>query len=182
MIIGIAGTDGSGKGSVVDHLKDGGFHHYSAREMIVSEIKKRGLDVHRPNMKLVGNAMRAEHGGSVIVKLAIDDSKLSGHADFVIESIRTLDEVELLHKSGGLLLAVDAEQNLRYERIYNRGSETDNITFAQFVEQELAESTSLNPAEQNKISVIKMADYNITNNGTLEELHSQIDEFLQKLT
>jgi dephospho-CoA kinase len=181
MIIGITGTDGAGKGAVVECLKTKGFTHYSVRSLITAEIEKRGLEIHRPHMKLVGNAMRAEYGGSVMVKTATETAAAAGVVDFVIESLRTVAEVELLHESKGLLLAVDADQHVRYERIYNRGSETDQITFDEFVTQEVSESTSTNVAEQNKVAVMQLADHTIMNDGIIEELHTKVEEWLQGL-
>lgn len=181
MIIGITGTDGAGKGAVVEYLQTKGFTHYSVRSLIVAEIKSRGLEVHRPHMKLVGNDMRARHGGAVMVKTAAETAAAAGVSDFIIESIRTVDEVELLHKHRGLLLAVDADQQIRYKRIYNRGSETDQITFEQFVDQELDESQSQNTAEQNKLAVMSQADHTIMNDGTIAELHVKVEQWLNSL-
>ena len=72
MIIGITGTDGSGKGTVVDYLVSQlGFVHYSSRDLIMQEIEKRGLVPNRANARLVGNALRAEYGPGVIVTKAL---------------------------------------------------------------------------------------------------------------
>ena len=46
--IGITGTLGAGKGTIVDYLvKNRGFVHYSVRAFITEEIKKRGMEVNR---------------------------------------------------------------------------------------------------------------------------------------
>jgi len=181
MIIGITGTDGAGKGAVVECLVAHGFTHYSVRSLIVAEIKSRGLAVDRPNMKLIGNAMRAKHGGAVMVQKAAELAAQAGVVTYVVESLRAVDEVKLLHANGGHLLAVDADQTVRYQRIHDRGSETDQITFAQFVEQEQAESGSQNTAEQNKTAVMQMADHTFYNQGTIKELHQKVEEWLQTL-
>lgn len=181
MVIGITGTDGAGKGAVVEYLKKKKFAHYSVRILITKEIEKRGLEVDRPQMRLIGNAMRNEQGGAVMVKMAADIAEHEGVASYVVESLRAVQEVELLHKNGGTLLAVDADQEVRYDRIHGRGSETDNITFKQFVEQDEIESKSANTAEQNKRAVMEMADHTIMNDGTIEELHSKVEEWLQTL-
>ena len=45
IIIGITGTLGAGKGTIVDYLcKKRGFLHYSVREFLVEEIKNRGSE------------------------------------------------------------------------------------------------------------------------------------------
>ena len=61
MVIGITGTDGSGKGTVVDYLVENkGFTHYSARTFLVAEIEKRGLPMSRNQMRLMANEFRAK--------------------------------------------------------------------------------------------------------------------------
>ena len=62
MIIGITGTLGAGKGTIVECLLEKGFKHYSVREFLVEEICKRGLEVNRNSMVLVANELRARFG------------------------------------------------------------------------------------------------------------------------
>ena len=51
IIIGITGTLGAGKGTIVDYLiKTKGFTHYSVRAFITKEIEKRKLPVNRDSM------------------------------------------------------------------------------------------------------------------------------------
>ena len=62
MIIGITGTNGAGKGTVVDYLVEKkGFTHYSVREALVEEIKKRGLEVNRMTMNEVATDLRRKY-------------------------------------------------------------------------------------------------------------------------
>ncbi len=58
MIIGITGTSGAGKGTVVDYLLKKGFKHYSVRDFLTEEILKRGLEPNRDNMIFVANELR----------------------------------------------------------------------------------------------------------------------------
>lgn len=182
MIIGITGTDGAGKGVVVDYLvKEKGYTHYSARALITEEIEKRGLPIDREHTRLVGNDMRREFGNDVIVRISFEKAKQEGIEKAIIESIRALAEVQYLKEQGGVLLAVDADQHLRYERIVGRGSETDNISFEEFQKQEAIEMNDPDPNGMQKQKVMAMANHTVLNEGTLEELHAQIDEVLQKI-
>ena len=68
LIIGITGTIGAGKGTVVKYLQQKGFQHYSSRKFITQEIKRRGMPVNRDSMAVVANDLRATHSPSYIAE------------------------------------------------------------------------------------------------------------------
>lgn len=175
MIIGITGTNGAGKGTVVDYLvSKKGFKHYSARALIVEEIERRGLPVDRSSMNLVGNDLRTKHGPAYIAETYAARAKEEG-VDAVIESIRVVAEAVYIKEHGGKILVVDADPKVRYERVVLRGSSTDKVDFETFLEQERREMDAKESWNMNIGGVMQMADLRIENNGTLEELHKQIE-------
>lgn len=182
MIIGITGTLGAGKGTIVDYLvRNKGFRHFSVRGFLIGQLTKKGMPVNRDTMTSLANELRAAHGPSYIVdQLFSQAGQSGGHA--IIESIRTPGEIASLRAKGPfVLLAVDALPELRYNRIANRGSETDHIDFHTFLENERREMNSDNPNHQNLAECIRQADYTLTNNGSAEELYAQVDQILGKL-
>lgn len=182
IIVGITGTDGGGKGTVVDYLvEQKGFVHYSARALWVEEIERRGLPVTRANMRLMANDLRKQFGRDYLIAECICQAREKNDTNIVIESLRAIAEADRLHAEGGILLAVDADQHLRYERIQERASESDAVTFEEFVEHEALEMNDHDPNGMQKAKVMAMADHTIMNNGTLEELHTQIEEVLKKI-
>ncbi|HMA78155.1 MAG TPA: AAA family ATPase [Candidatus Paceibacterota bacterium] len=178
MIIGITGTDGAGKGTAVEYLKTKGFTHYSAREFIVAEIERQALPVTRNQMRLTANQMRAEHGNEYVIKQAYEQAAAAGITNAVIESVRAAAEAKYLKSQGGILLAVDANPELRYERVQARRSASDQVTYEQFLEQEALEKNDPDPNGMQKAIVMEMADYTIMNDGTVAELEKQIETFL----
>ena len=181
MLIGITGTDGAGKGTVVDYLvKRKGFVHYHGRKLFIEKSEEQGLENNRANMRIVAKKMREEHGNDASVVLFLEQAKKQGDKNIVIDSVRAYAEAETLKANEGVLLAVDAEQKLRYERIQTRKSSSDQVSFSEFVSHEKLEMDDPNPHGMQKAKVMKMADYTIENNGTLEELHQKIEEFLEK--
>ncbi len=180
-IIGITGTLGAGKGTAVEFLKKQGFQHYSARDFIVEEIKRRQLPVNRDSMTVVSNDLRKKHSPSYIIDQLYAGAKAVGE-NAVIESIRTVGEVNSLREKGNfLLLAIDADQKKRYERISGRGSTTDQVSFRKFQQDEAREMESTDPNKQNFSACIALADVLILNNGTVEEFEVKIKDKLMFL-
>lgn len=180
MIIGITGTNGAGKGVVVDYLvQQKGFTHFSSSGRISEELTRRKMELSRTNMRLVGNEFREKYGSGYLVEAALKDAQEMGVTNIVIESIRSAGEADVLKKEGGKLLVVDADRALRYERIFARRSGKDLINFETFVEQEEREWYGIEGEHDMNIqSVIKMADYTIMNDISLEDLYKQIDTFI----
>lgn len=184
MIIGITGTLGSGKGVIADYLIEKGFKHFSVREYLLDIIRQRGMLENRDSMVSVGNELRQLHGSSYIVEQLYSRAKFfeDKMPNSVIESIRTIGEVEALKNKGSFyLIAVDADIKKRYLRIVSRADGTDGVSFEQFQEDELREMTSDNPAKQNLVACRELADFVVNNNGTIENMRIQIDAILEKI-
>jgi dephospho-CoA kinase len=94
----------------------------------------------------------------------------------VVESVRVPGEVEELKKAGGILLSVDADIEKRYERIVARKSETDQVSFEEFRENEEREMNSSDPDKQNITAVMRMADIHLENNGSIDDLKRAVKE------
>ncbi len=179
MIIGITGTDGAGKGTVVEYLvTKKGFTHYSSRDLLLAEVLKEGIEPTRNELRLMGNKMRTLYGDDVIVEKALTQIKIDNIQHAVVESIRAFAEAKTLQEQGAILLAVDADTHLRYERVQSRRSEKDHVSFEQFIEHEELEKNDTDPHGMQKARVMEMADYTIFNDGTKEELQQAIEEFL----
>lgn len=183
IILGITGTLGAGKGTIVEYLVERkGFVHYSVREFLIGVIKSRNLPVNRDTMVSTANELRANNGSSYIANELYKKAVLH-KTDCIIESIRTPGEAELLSKKGDFfLLAVDAPPNIRYERIKQRASETDHISFETFIQNETREFTSDDPNRQNLKKCIEMADYLIINDSDLNHLHQQIELIFNQIS
>lgn len=179
LIVGITGTNAAGKGTVVEVLKeDFGFKHLSVREYLAKEVKRKGLEVNRENLIEVANNIRENHSPSYIVEELYKEAK-EGNTHVVIESIRTVGEVEALRKKENfVLIAVDADRKTRYERSLKRHSETDNLTYKEFIKTEDREMYSEEKGKQNLRKCIEMADIVIFNDGTLKDLREEIREYI----
>lgn len=185
MILGITGTIGAGKGTVVEYLvAKKGFTHYSVRDAITEEIIRRGLPVNRTNMNEVATDLRRNNVPEYYTSLFMNRAKTDGVSDYIMESIRNVREAENIKAHGGFILVVDAPENIRYARIQGRGTVTDHVTLEEFRAQEAREMTSEDPTDpsfMNMRGVMAMADATIINDGTLEELVAKIEKILADL-
>jgi len=177
MIIGITGTLGAGKGTVVEILKQRGFEHFSVREFLNQIIQSERKEINRDNMVEVANRLRKENSPSYLAEQLYENAKVFPMA--IIDSLRTLGEIEALRKKGKfILLAVDAKPEIRYERVVLRGSETDRVSFDEFIENERREWESNDANKQNLKACIEVADYTVENNGSFEDLEKTIKNII----
>lgn len=142
-IIGIGGTNGSGKDTIGEMLAQRhGFLFMSGSDFLREEAKKRGLPIEREVLRTISAEWRREIGLSVIVDKIVgiykeNETKYSGLA---IAPMRNLGEAKRIHQLGGKLIWVDGDPKVRYERIRRRArTAEDQKTFEQFLAEEQAE-------------------------------------------
>lgn len=181
MLIGITGTNGSGKGAVVEYLvSKKGFSRYSARTIILEELRNRHLPLTAVHMRDVANDLRKQHGSAYIIERLYELAKNDAQA--VVESIRTIGEAEFIKEKKGFLFAVDANKEIRYERVANKqGAELAHMSFEDFCMIEDREMSSSDPWDMNVFGVMQISDAHILNNGSEVELYAQIDAALAAL-
>ncbi len=181
MIIGIVGTIGSGKGTVVKHLVARGFAHYSMSGLLKEILVERQIPATRKNLSELANELAKEYEGGIL-QYAHEKAVADGVEQYILESIHREQEAEYVHRIGGVLIGVDADIHVRYERVIARQEgEKDNVSFEQFLEDARREDEGGTGSGPHIRAVLKKADHLVTNNGTLEDLHTQIDVVLEKL-
>lgn len=181
MIIGLTGTIGAGKGTVVEYLKKIGFKHYSVRDFLVAEIEKRGMPMSRDSMTIIADQLREEYGPGYIMFQMLDKAKQVG-GNSIIESIRAVGEIEALREKAPdfYLIAIDAPVEIRYERVIKRGSFTDHITFQKFLDDEAKESKHGEKWQKDLPTCIALSDVIIHNDTTVRALEEKVEEYLRE--
>ena len=179
MIIGLTGRFAAGKGEVARYLMERGFRYYSLSDVLREELRRRGEEITREKLTQLGNELRAHEGSDVLARRVMAMLDPNHHA--VVDSIRHPSEVATLRQLDSFsLVFVDAEAEVRFARLRARGREQDPESWEKFREMEDAEVAGSGNRQQ-LAEVERLADFTLLNNGTLEELHQQIDEMLQSL-
>jgi dephospho-CoA kinase len=177
MIIGIVGALGAGKGTVVEYLKAHGYRHYSGSGYLKEVLMARGVPVNRDAYSQLAGEIRTKDPQG-LVKVLYERYRADGGGAAVIEALHDIGEVEFIKSVGGVVLAIDAPLQLRYDRAIARGSEKDNISFEHFKQQ--IEREENGGGHHNIRAAMKLADYTLMNDSTLEELHQHVAVFLKK--
>ncbi|MFT4970193.1 MAG: dephospho-CoA kinase [Chitinophagales bacterium] len=181
MIIGITGTIGSGKDTLMELLKNEyGFKHYSVRQYLTEKLDEEGIELNRTSMTNLANALREENHPAYIIEQLFNKAKEAG-GNAVIESIRTPGEVEFLKEHADFhLFAVDADPNLRYERVQIRKSATDRVDFNTFMAEEQREMSNDEPHMQNIAACVRLASQRFRNNATIDMFYKRVRKSLEK--
>lgn len=174
-VIGICGTNGSGKGLLVEILKKHApVVHVSGRQLIIDFATRDGINIEsRLDMREYANHY-IKTGKSIILEYLkgnIDDSKI-----YIFESIRRVQEISDIRSLNckTLIISVDADPNLRYQRAVKRNSVTDHVDFKNFMLQEKLESEGTEQWDMNIPKCVELADIKLINNGNQKDFEEQI--------
>lgn len=172
ILYGLSGTNGSGKDSLGELLQDrNGFLFVSVTDMLRKEARAREWPVEREQLRTISAEWRRKHGLGVLVDKAVEHYKELGgdekYSGLVMASMRNHGEADRIHDLGGKMIWLDADDEVRYQRIFHRQrTSEDNKTFEQFVAEEQAEMNSSGDEATLDMSKVKdRSDYFIHNNS-----------------
>lgn len=180
-IIGISGTHGAGKDALaaLRHERENALH-VTLSDILREELAKEGVPLERANLMALSKRWREETGDHAILVVKtvgryLVEKSVEGYGGLSIVSIRHPEEARRVKDLGGVILWVDADPRLRYERICsaNRGRIDDAKTFEEFLEEEnreLLPPQETSAASVNLGAVYELADEVVLNNfGSCEE-------------
>lgn len=174
-LLAIVGMPGAGKSVVVDYLRSKGWTVVHFGGVTMREIEKRGLLVNESNERIVREDLRKEHGMAAFAKLSMKDV-LNGlsKGPTVIDGLYSWSEYKFLRNhllKGFYLINVFTSKQIRYDRLLHR--EIRPLSHEEAEARDFAEIENLE-----KGGPIAMADFTLLNDGSMEELHSEIDTLL----
>ena len=179
VIIGLTGRNGSGKGVVADYLQSKGFGFWSLSDVIRDEVARRGEEVTRPRLIRAGRELRAEYGSDHLAQEIL--AKLEADRNYVVDSFRHPAEVRAFSRQPDFyLVAVEAEAEVRHQRVCARGRENDPVSFERFLELERQELSSPDTQGQQLLATGRLANVSFANNGTRQDLRSKVAEWVKR--
>lgn len=170
-ILGISGTNGSGKDTLGALLADYyGWCFISVSDTLRDELKRRGESITRKNLRLLSAEWRREFGLGALIDKAVHqfEHQKGEYAGLAIASLRNHGEADRLHELGGQVVWLDADPKIRYGRIISRGrKKEDERTYEQFLQDEKDEMTHFkgDEATLDLKGVKEKADIFITNDS-----------------
>jgi len=188
MIIGLGGTNGAGKDTVAEILVEKyGYLFVGATELLVGELQARSWPLDRVHKAKLSAEWRRQMGMAAIVDkaLAVYESQPRGkYKGLVVSSLRHPGEADRVHSLGGKVFWIDAEPEVRYQRIQsaNRGRGVeDDKSFEAFLADEQREMTPEGDgATLNMAAVKERADSTIWNNSSdKQQLESELARFVK---
>ena len=175
--VGIAGRQGAGKDTGAEHMAEKHeFLHVSTSNLLREEAKLRGLDDKRNTLINLGIQLREQYGTQgALILMAIErwqqqrDRYIGG---LVVTAMRATGEAQEILNQSGRLIFVNADLELRYQRILRRqrDSETEQTLeeFSAHDRQEY-EGVKHDPTRPNLRGIMKMSHHVLTNNGDSEK-------------
>ena len=177
-IIGVIGQNGSGKDEVLKYLREKhNVPFLSTGDMVREIAAKEGKEPTRENLQEISQRYFQEFGRGCFVQLAAENIQRNGWLIGGITGIRSLDDVNVLRNIFGkdfILINVSVSNpEIRYRRMFKRDEDRDPHTYEQFLRQDAAEEELFHIQ-----SAAQDADYTIGNDGTLNDLHCEIDRLV----
>lgn len=179
-IIAFVGLPGTGKSAATIYLTEQNIPKVSFGEIVMKAVKTAGLEPTQENERTVREQLRLDPSGDKVLAQVISEIKNlvdAGQHHIVLDGLGSWDSYkQLKHEFPGsvTVVAFTAQHYIRYRRLAQR---TENPLTEQLVDaRDYDEIETLN-----KGGVIAMADFYIFDNGSLEQLHTQIDDLLRQI-
>ena len=185
-VLGLTGTFASGKEIAREIIEKNSNSYSVVLSSLLKEdaLKGQGINITREIKQNLGNELRKQYGSDVLVKIAVNF--MQKNKDFlIIDGIRNPGESDFLRQKFGndyKLIAVDAPQQVRFERFSKRSREGDPQTFEEFVKVDERDQGKDEPEYGQQVrKCIEMADFVIQNDGSLEEFQQKVLETIKQL-
>lgn len=179
-IIAFVGLSGTGKSAAATYLAERGMPKVRFAAVIESALAEAGLDDTPDNERMIREQLRLDPVGDVLVNRIIseiNDLIAAGQHKIVIDGLGGWEAYKRLkHEFPGSMtvVALTARRHIRHRRLADRAEKP-------LTEREVDQRDYDAIETLGKGGVIAIADYFIEDNGSLEQLHMNIDDLLREL-
>ncbi|MDD5606310.1 MAG: AAA family ATPase [Candidatus Pacebacteria bacterium] len=180
-VVFIVGMPGSGKTIVSDCFVNHGFFYLRFGQIVLDEIKDKGLEISEDVERKIREGLRKKHGQAAFALLNIPKiDKALKNSSVIADGLYSWSEYKLLkkkYKNKMIVIAVFAPPELRYERLEKRPYDKDNrfrpIPREKSLQRDYAEIENIE-----KGGPIAMADFTILNTGTEKNLRKIVKKII----
>ena len=179
IILAVVGLPGAGKTEAVECiLRKTNWPKVYFGDATFEEMKKVGLEINEANERMTRERIRKEMGMGAYATLSLPKIKeYFVGSSVVLESLYSWEEYNEIKKEFGdsfKTLAIYASPETRIARMSNRPIRP--LSREDVISRDYAQIENLHQA-----GPIARAEYTIVNEGTKEELYSQIDKIIEEL-
>jgi dephospho-CoA kinase len=179
-VIGVIGKNGSGKDEVLKYLKEKHRVPFLSTGDMVREIAAReGRPSDRTTLQEISDSYFQKYGQGCFVKMVAEKIREKGWPVAGMSGVRSPHDVQLLREILGrsfvLIEVFVTDPRVRFERMRKRGAERDTASYERFVEQDRGEEQVFHVGEASS-----MADYSLSNDGGLDDLHRAIEGLIAR--
>ncbi len=176
--VAVVGMCGSGKSVLTKLFVDKGWADVYFGGVTVSQLNKAGIPVNEQNERAMREGLRAKHGMGAFAYILQDEilDKLSA-GSVVLDGLYSWSEYTKLQEALDnklIVLAVMTNSSVRYNRLSSRPIRP--LTASQARSRDYAEIVN-----SEKGGPIAIADYYIDNNGDMDSMLVQFEQFMQWL-
>ena len=175
-VIGLSGRISAGKDSLAEYLvKNYGYTHVSTGDIVRAEATRLYGNIERETLQKVGPAYKAEKGAGIFVEMGLEKPR-----PIIVSGIRSMGEYKAIKQAGGVMVFVDADPRLRYERMKKRARDAEaEKSFEEFIKSDEREKNAgTNDADFRVDEIDEKADIHLDNSGTREEFYEKAIEKL----
>ncbi len=182
-IIGLAGTAGAGKDTAAELLCTlFNMQNLSTGDALraITRYLYRLDSMHNPirdQLFEVATYIRSEIDAAALVKLCILQAQALQLNRTIISGLRSVGEAEAVRQAGGIIVGIDADAHIRYDRMFARARDAESQkTLDEFLAQDEIENRGVSDSGPGRgiRSIIDGADVLITNNDDLNNLRLEL--------
>ncbi len=179
-LIAFVGLSGTGKSAATEYLGERGIPKVSFGDIVMSKLEESGLTPSSENEKIIREKLRLDPSGDTVaneVVNQINDLITAGQHQIVIDGLGGWESYKRLrHEFPGnlILVALTAQRHIRHRRMSGRPDHP-------LTEREVDERDYDAIETLGKGGVIAIADHFLVDNGSIEQLHTQIDDLLRDI-